>query len=223
MRTPGGVRKRGARRGGERQMGLLDALSGFLLGPVRALARRAALADEPVCAGLRLRGGGGDGDMPDWTERGKVSNHSKKRGPDARAPDWASDPAKFAAKMEKDKRDRGELVVALGPYCVPCGKRFAKQSVYDAHLAGQKHLRALQRLGRTEEAMVCQLDVEAKRRKMVEFEAARDAAGVAATHIETASAEEVEKRRQDREAKLRERAMRRAPDPSIPDPPSLHP
>ena len=55
---------------------------------------------------------------------------------------------------------------------------------------------------------------------MAEFEAAKDAAGVAATHIETAPAEEVERRRQEREAKLRERAMRRAPAPSIPDPPS---
>ena len=54
MHTPGGVRKRGARRGGGRQMGLLDALSGFLLGPVRALARRGALAEEPMGAGLRL-------------------------------------------------------------------------------------------------------------------------------------------------------------------------
>ena len=59
--------------------------------------------------------------------------------------------------------------------------------------------------------MVCQLDVEAKRRKMAELEAARDAAGVAATHIDTASAEEIEKRRKDREAKLRERAMKPMP------------
>ena len=59
--------------------------------------------------------------------------------------------------------------------------------------------------------MVCQLDVEAKRRKMAELEAARDAAGVAATHIDTASAEDIEKRRIDREAKLRERAMKPMP------------
>ena len=74
---------------------------------------------------------------------------SKKRGPDARAPDWASDPAKYAAKVEREKRERGELVVAVGPFCVPCGKRFAKQSVFDAHLSGAKHLKALQRLRQT--------------------------------------------------------------------------
>lgn len=128
------------------------------------------VSSELLVCTLSLRGGGGDGDQPDWTERGKVSNGSKKRGPDARAPDWASDPAKFAAKMERDKRERGELLVAVGPFCVPCGKRFAKQTVYDAHLAGVKHLRALQRMGRDEEAMVCQLDVEAKRRKIAEAE-----------------------------------------------------
>eukprot|EP00965_Chrysotila_dentata_P244065 6205753-Pleurochrysis_carterae.AAC.1 len=53
---------------------------------------------------------------------------SKKRGPDARAPDWHGDTAKYAAKMEHEKRERGELVVAIGPFCVPCGKRFAKQA-----------------------------------------------------------------------------------------------
>ena len=167
----------------------------------------AELAGASVQLHLRVAGGGGDGDMPDWTERGKVSNRSKK-AQGTRAPDWHADPAKYAAHIERQKRERGELVVALGPYCVPCGKRFAKQSVYDAHLAGQKHLKALQRLGRTEEAMVCQLDVEAKRRKIAEFEEARDAAGRVNPYVaERATSEEVAARREEREAKLRERAM----------------
>ena len=123
---------------------------------------------------LRLRLVGGGGDQPDWTERGKMPSFSKKRGPDARAPDWAADPAKKAAKHERDLRERGELVIAVGPYCVPCGKRFAKQTVFDAHLSGTKHLRALQRMGRTEEAMVCQLDVEANKRRIAEMEALRE-------------------------------------------------
>lgn len=93
---------------------------------------------------LSLRGGGGD--EPDWTERGRVpGGSSKRRGPDARAPDWHGDAKKYAAKIEQEKRERGELLLAVGPYCVPCGKRFAKQTVYDAHLSGQKHLRALER------------------------------------------------------------------------------
>ena len=119
---------------------------------------------------LRLRGGGGD--QPDWTERGMISSGTKRPRGD-RAPDWAQDPAKYAAKVERDKREAGELVVAVGPFCVPCGKRFAKQTVYDAHLSGKKHLAALQKMGRTEEAMVCQLDVEAKKRKIAEVEEAR--------------------------------------------------
>ena len=107
------------------------------------------------------------GDQPDWTEMGRVPTAgNRNRGPDARAPDWQADPAKYAAKLEREKRERGELLVAVGPYCVPCGKRFAKQTVYDAHLSGKKHLAALQRMGRYEEAMVCQLDVEAKRRRV---------------------------------------------------------
>ena len=33
---------------------------------------------------------------------------------------------------------------------MPCGKRFAKQTTYDAHLSGSKHLRALKQLSRVE-------------------------------------------------------------------------
>lgn len=153
------------------------------------------------------------GDQPDWTELGKVpSAGNKKRGPDARAPDWHADPAKYAAKRERDARERGELVVAVGPFCVPCGKRFAKQTVYDAHLSGKKHLAALQRMGRDEEAMVCQLDVEAKRRKMAAFEEAREAerrvgTGMAVAVDEVESAEAAAARLAAREEKLRQRAM----------------
>jgi hypothetical protein len=103
-------------------------------------------------------------------------------------------------------------VVAVGPFCVPCGKRFAKQSVYDAHLAGKKHLAALQRMGRAEEAMVCQLDVEAKRRKLAEHEAKRRAeqtqhAAAADVRVEQENAEAAAARRAEREEKLRQRAM----------------
>ena len=38
----------------------------------------------------------------------------------------------------------------LGPFCVPCGKRFAHQTTFDGHLSGSKHLKALQQLGRVE-------------------------------------------------------------------------
>ncbi|EOD33258.1 hypothetical protein EMIHUDRAFT_98951 [Emiliania huxleyi CCMP1516] len=146
----------------------------------------AALAGATVQVHLSLAGGGGDGDQPDWIERGKMpSGGSKRRGPDSRAPDWHGDARKKEAKDRQDKLDRGELLVAIGPYCVPCGKRFAKQSVYDAHLSGKKHLAALEKLGRAEEAMVCRLDVEAKRRKNAEAQARAEA----------------------REEKLRERAM----------------
>ena len=101
---------------------------------------------------LRITGGGGDGDQPDWTERGKVMTSVRKRqGPESRAPDWHGDTKKWEAKYETDKLERGELVIAKGPFCVPCGKRFAKQSVFDGHLSGAKHLKALERLGRTEE------------------------------------------------------------------------
>lgn len=153
------------------------------------------------------------GDQPDWTELGKVpSAGNKKRGPDARAPDWHADPAKYAAKIERDKRERGELVVAVGPFCVPCGKRFAKQTVYDAHLSGKKHLAALQRMGKHEEAMVCQLDVEAKRRKLAAFEEAREAerkvgTGMAGAADEAETAEAAAARLAAREEKLRQRAM----------------
>lgn len=159
---------------------------------------------------LVLAGGGGDGDQPDWTERGKISAGGKRRGPEARAPDWHADPAKYAAKMERDKRERGELVVAVGPFCVPCGKRFAKQSVFDAHLSGKKHLAALQRMGRDEEAMVCQLDIEAKKRKAdVLDEARRQEAIGARDSSQAAKAEEEEEatRRAEREEKLRQRQM----------------
>ena len=167
------------------------------------------------------------GDQPDWTEIGRVpTGGNKRRGPDARAPDWHNDPAKYAAKLEQDKRERGELVVAVGPYCVPCGKRFAKQSVYDAHLAGKKHLAALQRMGRHEEAMVCQLDIEAKRRKLDAAEEARQAAaapssaaaaapsaggapmgGAGTSTLDTEDPAEAARRAADREEKLRQRAM----------------
>mmetsp|Transcript_53999 Transcript_53999/g.139479 ORF Transcript_53999/g.139479 Transcript_53999/m.139479 type:complete len:255 (+) Transcript_53999:325-1089(+) len=110
-----------------------------------------------------------------------ISSGAKRRGPEARAPDWHADPEKYAAKVDRDKRERGELVIALGPFCVPCGKRFAKQSVYDAHLAGKKHLHALQRMGREEEAMVCQLDIEAKKRRLATAEQERQDAWRAAT------------------------------------------
>ena len=154
------------------------------------------------------------GDQPDWTERGKIpSGGNKKRGPDSRAPDWQADPAKKAAKEEKDKRERGELVVAIGPFCVPCGKRFAKQSVYDAHLSGKKHLAALQRMGRHEEAMVCQLDLEAKKRKIAEAEEAKHAVQMAsmgkaaAKAAEAADEEAAAARRAEREEKIRQRDM----------------
>mmetsp|Transcript_45312 Transcript_45312/g.98588 ORF Transcript_45312/g.98588 Transcript_45312/m.98588 type:complete len:334 (+) Transcript_45312:102-1103(+) len=162
-----------------------------------------------VRVALRLLGGGGDGDQPDWTERGKVMTSSKKRGPDARAPDWHGDTAKYAAKMEHEKRERGELVVAIGPFCVPCGKRFAKQTVYDAHLSGTKHLKALERLGRTEEAMVCRLDVEAKKRKMDALEAKREAERnfSAKKVVVEAPDDEAARRKAEREEKLRQRAM----------------
>jgi len=156
---------------------------------------------------LRVEGGGGDGDQPDWTERGKVPSGSKKRGPDARAPDWAADPAKKAARHERELRERGELVVAVGPFCVPCGKRFAKQTVYDAHLAGTKHLRALQRMGRTEEAMVCQLDVEANKRRIAELEAARDRERMSEHKVGKETEEERRRKLAEREAKLLEREM----------------
>jgi hypothetical protein len=160
---------------------------------------------------LSLAGGGGDGDQPDWTERGKIPSGSKRRGPEARAPDWQADPKKYAEKHERDLRERGELVVAVGPFCVPCGKRFAKQTVYDAHLAGKKHLAALQRMGRTEEAMVCQLDVEAKRRKLVDAEEAKRAATMIAMSTGAEQQAESESvlaaRRAEREEKLRQRAM----------------
>ena len=167
----------------------------------------AALGGPDEVITLRLRVAGGGGDQPDWTERGKMPSFSKKRGPDARAPDWASDPAKKAAKHERDLRERGELVVAVGPYCVPCGKRFAKQTVFDAHLSGTKHLRALQRMGRTEEAMVCQLDVEANKRKIAEREEAREREMLSEHKTSGESAEELQRKREEREAKLRERAM----------------
>jgi hypothetical protein len=108
--------------------------------------------------------------------------------------------------MERDKRERGELVVALGPFCVPCGKRFAKQTVYDAHLSGKKHLAALQRMGRDEEAMVCQIDMEAKRRKLQASEEARRSVMTTSSSI-TESEEETAARLAAREEKLRQRAM----------------
>lgn len=170
-----------------------------------------SLAECTIVLSLRVCGGGGDGDQPDWTEAGKVKTTSgKKRGPEARAPDWHADPAKYAAKVERDQRERGELVIAMGPYCVPCGKRFAKQTVYDAHLSGSKHLKALERLGRTEEAMVCRIDVEANKRKHVEIEAARTAErdpGAAASMPAPVEDEEAKKKRVAREETLRERAM----------------
>ena len=112
--------------------------------------------------------------------------------------------------MERDKRERGELVIAVGPFCVPCGKRFAKQTVYDAHLSGKKHLAALQRMGKHEEAMVCQLDVEAKRRKLAEVEEARHALTRPRAETAAQAAERAESEAQRiavREAKLRERAL----------------
>ena len=144
-----------------------------------------------------------------------ISSGARKRGPDSRAPDWYADPAKYAAKVERDKLERGELVIALGPFCVPCGKRFAKQSVYDAHLSGKKHLTALQRMGRDEEAMVCQLDIEAKRRKMQAADDARQQAMAPRPQVHVAVEEEAAAaaRRAAREEKLRERAM--LPMPAI--------
>jgi len=172
----------------------------------------AALAGATVQVHLSLAGGGGDGDQPDWIERGKMpSGGSKRRGPDSRAPDWHGDARKKEAKDRQDKLDRGELLVAIGPYCVPCGKRFAKQSVYDAHLSGKKHLAALEKLGRAEEAMVCRLDVEAKRRKNAEAqaraEAQRTQTSYAGNALSGETEEEAARRRAAREEKLRERAM----------------
>ena len=170
----------------------------------RALRPELPLSPEVAFVSLRLRllGGGGDGDQPDWMERGKVITGVKpRRGPDARAPDWHGNAEKYAAKMERDKRERGELVVQLGPFCVPCGKRFAKQTTYDAHLSGSKHLKALQKLGRVEEAMVCQIDVDAKRRKTQELEEARMSTSQEVKVVETD--EEIARRRAEREEKLR--------------------
>ena len=154
------------------------------------------------------------GDQPDWTELGKIPSGSKRSGPSSRAPDWQHDPKKLAAKAKQEALERGELVVAVGPFCVPCGKRFAKQTVYDAHLSGKKHLAALQRMGRHEEAMVCQLDVEAKRRKMQSQEEERLAAagfGEKAGRDVTANSLEDEAaaaaRKAERDQKLLERAM----------------
>ena len=166
-----------------------------------------------VTLSLGLLGGGGDGDQPDWTERGKMpGNGVKKRGPDRRAPDWHGDAAKKEAKERREKLERGELVVAVGPFCVPCGKRFAKQSVFDAHLSGKKHLNALERLGKAEEAMVCRLDMEAKKRKIDAIEASKEAdrtgqRGVAPPATAEDLAAEA-KRREEREEKLRQRAMK---------------
>ena len=154
------------------------------------------------------------GDQPDWTELGKIPNGSKKRGPESRVPDWHGDAQKKQAKEERDKRERGELVVAVGPYCVPCGKRFAKQTVYDAHLSGKKHLAALQRMGRDEEAMVCQLDVEAKMRRIQEAEELKKAEQLAAmgkasgAGSSTGESDEARAARlAEREEKLRQRAL----------------
>ena len=150
-----------------------------------------------------------------------IPTGNKRRGPDARAPDWHADPAKYAAKMEQDKRERGELVVALGPFCVPCGKRFAKQSVYDAHLAGKKHLAALQRMGRAEEAMVCQLDMEAKRRRLAEAEQAKQDSWRSDTRQGVPAEESAERveaeaaRRAAREEALRQRALLPMPETVI--------
>jgi hypothetical protein len=150
------------------------------------------------------------GDQPDWTELGKIpSAGGKRRGPSERAPDWHQDPQKLAAKARQDALDRGELVVAVGPFCVPCGKRFAKQTVYDAHLSGKKHLAALRRMGREEEAMVCQIDMEAKRRRLESNDAIVTAngpgggAGSSTAEDEAAAAA----RKAEREQKLLERAM----------------
>lgn len=168
-------------------------------------------AGSLVSVRLRLLGGGGDGDQPDWMERGKVITGVRKpRGPDSRAPDWHGDAAKYAAKVERDKRERGELVITLGPFCVPCGKRFAKQTTYDAHLSGSKHLKALQRLGRVEEAQVCQIDVDAKKRKIQELEEARAATNLEVSKVETE--EEIAQRRLEREERLRQRAMMSFPE-----------
>ena len=178
----------------------------------RALRPEMPLVPEVAFVSLRLRlpGGGGDGDQPDWMERGKVLTGPKpRRGPSARAPDWHGNAQKYSEKMEKDKRDRGELVVQIGPFCVPCGKRFAKQTTFDNHLSGSKHLKALQKLGRVEEAMVCQIDVDAKRRKIAEVEEARFATGPVEV-VETE--EDIALRRAAREEKLRERAMMSYPE-----------
>lgn len=199
----------------------------------RALRPEMPLGAEVEFVSLRLRlpGGGGDGDQPDWMERGKVMTGFKpRRGPTARAPDWHGDAQKYAEKMERDKRERGELVVQLGPFCVPCGKRFAKQTTYDAHLSGSKHLKALQKLGRVEEAMVCQIDVDAKRRKTQELEDARMSTTQEVRVVETE--EEIARRRAEREEKLRRAPPRPAPPhphsqsplpaPALARPPALH-
>ena len=178
----------------------------------RALRPEMPLLPEVAFVSLRLRlsGGGGDGDQPDWMERGKVLTGPKpRRGPSSRTPNWHGNAQKYSEKMEKDKRDRGELVIQIGPFCVPCGKRFAKQTTFDAHLSGSKHLKALQKLGRVEEAMVCQIDVDAKRRKIAEVEEARFATGPVEI---VESEEEVALRRAARAEKLRERAMMSYPE-----------
>jgi len=57
----------------------------------------AALAGATVQVHLSLAGGGGDGDQPDWIERGKMpSGGSKRRGPDSCAPDWHGDARKLS-------------------------------------------------------------------------------------------------------------------------------
>lgn len=40
---------------------------------------------------------------------------------------------------------------AEGIYCQPCAKFYAKQSVYDGHLTGKRHLKAVQAGGASHE------------------------------------------------------------------------
>ena len=121
---------------------------------------------------LRLSGGGGDGDQPDRTERGAVTPY-KRRGLEA-TPDWHADPEKYRAKKEREKLERGELVVAFGPFCAP--RQAVRQAIGARRTPQIEAPEGVAADGAAEEAMVCQLDVEAKRRKTEALEAARSRA-----------------------------------------------
>jgi hypothetical protein len=62
--------------------------------------------------------------------------------------------AQHSASLAAAATAEGSSPVAVSPIeCVPCGKRFAKQTLYDAHLSGKKHRAALAKMERTKEAL----------------------------------------------------------------------